>query len=106
MVSTATGTVTRHALTELQSRGTFFLGPGEEVYEGQIVGEHSREEDLDINPTRQKATTNVRNIKRDITVRECAAKLMHAGTCRWAYPAGFQTRQTLLLGDHVLCVGL
>lgn len=48
MVSVADGRASAYALGELQSRGTFFVTPGADVYGGMIVGEHTREEDLDV----------------------------------------------------------
>ena len=48
------------ALFNLQERGTMFVGPGTEVYEGMIVGENSRSDDMDVNPTKEKKLTNMR----------------------------------------------
>ena len=53
----------------LQDRGSLFVGPGEDVYEGMIVGENSRADDLDVNATKQKHQTNVRAASADILVR-------------------------------------
>ena len=60
MVSTETGRATGYALDNLQERGTLFVGPGEQVYEGQIVGEHCRDNDLPVNVCREKKLTNMR----------------------------------------------
>jgi GTP-binding protein len=60
MVSTETGRATAYALENLQERGTLFVGAGESVYEGQIVGEHCRDKDLPVNACREKKLTNVR----------------------------------------------
>jgi GTP-binding protein len=60
MVSTETGRSTAYALDNLQERGTLFIGAGESVYEGQVVGEHCRENDLPVNVCREKKLTNVR----------------------------------------------
>jgi GTP-binding protein len=60
LVSMATGKTLTYGLFNLQDRGRLFLGHGEEVYEGQIVGIHSRDNDLVVNPTRAKQLTNVR----------------------------------------------
>jgi GTP-binding protein len=60
MVSTETGRSTAYALDSLQERGTLFIGPGEQVYEGQVVGEHCRDNDLPVNVCREKKLTNVR----------------------------------------------
>lgn len=60
MVSTETCTTVAYALFNLQSRGRFFMGPQEKVYEGQIIGENSRENDLNVNPGKGKKLTNLR----------------------------------------------
>jgi GTP-binding protein len=60
MVSTETGRTTAYALDNLQERGTLFVGAGEQVYEGQIVAEHCRDNDLPVNACREKKLTNVR----------------------------------------------
>src|SRR6185436_247564 len=44
----------------LQERGSMFVGPGEDVYEGMVVGENARSEDIDVNPTKEKKLTNMR----------------------------------------------
>jgi GTP-binding protein len=61
MVSTETGRATAYALDNLQERGTLFIGAGEQVYEGQVVGEHCRENDLPVNVCREKKLTNIRS---------------------------------------------
>jgi GTP-binding protein len=61
MVSTEKGRTTAYALENLQERGTLFVGPAESVYEGQIVGEHCRDNDLPVNSCREKKLTNVRS---------------------------------------------
>lgn len=60
LVSMATGKTLTYGLFNLQERGRLFLGHGEEIYEGQIVGLHSRDNDLVVNPTKAKQLTNVR----------------------------------------------
>src|SRR5262245_18791878 len=60
MISTETGRTTAYALENLQERGVLFVGAGEAVYEGQIVGEHCRDNDLPVNACREKKLTNVR----------------------------------------------
>ena len=61
MISTDTGRSTAYALENLQERGTLLIGPTEPVYEGQIVGEHCRDNDLPVNVCREKKLTNVRS---------------------------------------------
>jgi len=60
LISMEAGTVTAYALDSLQDRGTLFVKPGAEIYEGMIVGEHSRDSDLEVNPTKKKKLTNMR----------------------------------------------
>ncbi len=60
MVSTETGRTTAYALDNLQERGILFIGAGEQVYEGQIVAEHCRDNDLPVNACREKKLTNIR----------------------------------------------
>jgi GTP-binding protein len=60
MVSTETGRSTAYALDNLQERGTLLIGAGESVYEGQVVGEHCRDNDLPVNVCREKKLTNIR----------------------------------------------
>jgi GTP-binding protein len=61
LVADRPGQVTSYALFSLQERGTLFVTPGMEVYEGMIVGENVRAEDMDVNPTREKKLSNVRS---------------------------------------------
>jgi GTP-binding protein len=65
LVSDRKGATTPYALFGLQPRGTLFVGISEEVYEGQVVGEHNRENDLDINVCREKKLTNIRAAGKD-----------------------------------------
>jgi len=61
LVSDRTGAATSYAMTNLQERGTLFVEPATEVYEGMIVGENSRADDMDVNVTKEKKMTNVRS---------------------------------------------
>src|SRR4029453_7991552 len=89
------------ALMNLQERGTLFVGPGEDLYEGMIVGENARAEDLDVNACKEKHLTNVRSSTSDVLIRlvpprklsldqaleflredECVAVTPHAGRRR------------------------
>ncbi len=65
MVSDRQGTAIPYALFNLQPRGVMFIPPGVEVYEGMIIGEHNRENDLDVNACREKKLTNIRAAGRD-----------------------------------------
>jgi GTP-binding protein len=60
LVSMVSGRVNAYALDTLQERSELFVGPGDEVYEGMIVGENSRAEDMPVNPTKEKKLTNIR----------------------------------------------
>lgn len=76
LVSMGFGTITSHALMSLEARGTLFVSPGMESYDGMIVGEHSRDTDLDINPVRAKELTNVRAAGKDENVKLSPPRLM------------------------------
>ena len=69
LVADRRGPTTAFALLNLQERGQLFVGPGVEVYEGMIVGENARAEDLDVNPTKEKKLTNMRSSTADELVR-------------------------------------
>jgi GTP-binding protein len=69
LVADRRGPTTAFALLNLQERGQLFVGPGIEVYEGMIVGENARAEDLDVNPTKEKKLTNMRSSTADELVR-------------------------------------
>jgi GTP-binding protein len=68
LVADRRGTATPYALFHLQPRGVLFIGPGTEVYEGMVIGEHNRPNDLDVNVTREKKLTNIRAAGRDENV--------------------------------------
>ncbi len=69
LVADRRGMTAQFALMNLQERGTLFVGPGEEVYEGMIVGENARAEDLDVNAVKEKHLTNMRSSTADQLVR-------------------------------------
>ncbi len=69
MVADRRGMTTAYALMNLQERGAMFVGPGVEVYEGMIVGENARADDMDVNPTKEKKLTNMRAAGSDDLVR-------------------------------------
>ena len=80
------GKVTEFALDNLQERGILFVGPGE-VYEGKIVGENSREGDMDVNPCKQKKITNMRASGTDEAIKLAPAKIMELEICmEWIRP--------------------
>ncbi|CAD5165542.1 unnamed protein product [Musa acuminata subsp. malaccensis] len=76
LISVGNGIITAHALMSLEARGTLFVSPGMETYEGMIVGEHSRDSDLDVNPVRTKELTNIRAPGKDENVRLSPPRLM------------------------------
>ncbi len=69
LVADRGGSTATYSLMSLSERGTMFVGPGEEVYEGMIVGENSRADDLDVNPVKEKHLTNIRSSTSDVYVR-------------------------------------
>ncbi len=69
LVSDRRGITAQYSLMNLQERGTLFVGPGEEVYEGMIVGENARADDLDVNPVKEKHLTNIRSSTSEVLVR-------------------------------------
>jgi GTP-binding protein len=69
LVADRRGPTTSFALMNLQERGEMFVGPGVEVYEGMIVGENARPDDIDVNPTKEKKLTNMRSSTADELVR-------------------------------------
>ena len=76
LVADRSGQVTSYALFNLQERGTLFVTPGVEVYEGMIIGENARAEDMDVNPTREKKLSNVRSSTGDELERLVPPQLM------------------------------
>jgi GTP-binding protein len=107
MVADRRGPTTAYALTNLQERGAMFVGPGIEVYEGMIVGENARAEDMDVNPTKEKKLTNMRAAAADETVRlvpalqlslEQALEFVRADECVEVTPAAVRLRKVILDG--------
>ncbi len=76
MVADRTGRCTAYAIEHLQPRGELFVSPGDEVYEGMIVGENAREADIDVNITKEKKLTNMRASNSEETVRLVPPRLM------------------------------
>jgi GTP-binding protein len=69
LVADRAGKVTAYAIENAQDRGEMFVEPGETVYEGQVVGENAREEDINVNITKEKKLTNIRSSTSDIAVQ-------------------------------------
>ncbi|AKK10815.1 GTP-binding protein TypA/BipA [Corynebacterium uterequi] len=76
LVADRSGAVTAYALTQLADRGTFFVEPGDEVYEGTVIGANNRDEDMDVNITKEKKLTNMRSATADATVTLNKAKTL------------------------------
>jgi GTP-binding protein len=76
MVADRAGRTTAYAIDHLQPRGVLFLNPGESVYEGQVVGENARDNDLDVNITKEKKLTNMRASTADEGVRLTPPRVM------------------------------
>ncbi len=76
LVADRRGAATSFALLNLQERGQLFVAPGTEVYEGMVVGENARAEDLDVNPTKEKKLTNMRSSTADELVRLIPPRLL------------------------------
>jgi GTP-binding protein len=108
LVADRRGTVTSYALFGLQERGTLFVGPGTEVYEGMIVGENSRGDDLDVNPTKERKLTNVRSstgeelerlVPRRLLSLEQALEFCRQDECVEVTPAAVRLRKVVLAGQ-------
>jgi GTP-binding protein len=69
LISMESGVSVAYALFNLEDRGRMFIGPQEQLYQGMIIGEHSRENDLEVNPLKGKKLTNVRASGTDEAVR-------------------------------------
>jgi GTP-binding protein len=69
LISTGDGEAVAYALWYLEERGKLFITPGTKVYQGMIIGEHSRDNDLDVNPLKAKQLTNIRTTSKDEAVR-------------------------------------
>ncbi len=76
LVADRSGTVTSYALFNLQERGSMFVGPGMATYEGMVVGENPRPEDMDVNPSKEKKLTNVRSSTGDELERLVPPRLL------------------------------
>jgi GTP-binding protein len=77
LIADRPGTTTAYALDGLQDRGVLFVPPGVEVYEGMVIGEHSRDNDLDVNVVREKKLTNMRASTADDAIRLAPPRLLN-----------------------------
>jgi GTP-binding protein len=105
LIADRRGSVAAFALFNLQERGTLFVEPGDEVYEGMIVGENSRSEDLDVNATKEKHLTNMRMSTADELIRlvprrelslDQALEFLRADECVEVTPKAVRLRKVAL----------
>jgi GTP-binding protein len=105
LVADRRGRTATYALLNLQDRGTLFIGPGTEVYEGMIVGENARREDMDVNPTKERKLTNMRSSTAEELVRlspprslslEQALEFLREGECAEVTPVSVRLRKVVL----------
>jgi GTP-binding protein len=111
LVADRRGTTTTFALLNLQERGSLFVGPGEDVYEGMVVGENARADDMDVNPTKEKKLSNIRQANAEELVRlipkrglslEQALEFIREDECVEVTPHNVRLRKVLLpQGDRL-----
>jgi GTP-binding protein len=106
LVADRRGMTTAYALANLQDRSSFFIGPGVEVYEGMIVGENPRAEDMNVNPTKEKKASNIRSSNSDIAVQltppqtlslEQALEFVREDECLEVTPKSVRLRKMMLV---------
>jgi GTP-binding protein TypA/BipA len=109
LVADRRGRTTTFALLNLQERGAMFVGPGEDVYEGMIVGENARADDMDVNATKEKQLTNMRKANSEETVRlipkahmslEQALEFVRQDECVEVTPRNVRLRKVVLDGQE------
>jgi GTP-binding protein len=110
LVADRRGMTTSYTLMTLQERGSLFVGPGTEVYEGMVIGENARQDDMDVNPTKEKKLTNVRAAGSDDLERltpprlltlEQALELINEDECVEVTPKAVRLRKVMLnAGDR------
>jgi GTP-binding protein len=105
IVADRRGKTAGYALIGLQDRGTLFVGPGEEVYEGMIIGENARAEDMDVNATKEKQQTNMRAASAEVLERmappkrlslEAAVEFLREDECVEITPESIRLRKVEL----------
>src|SRR5438045_5719550 len=109
LVADRRGRTTAFAIYNLQERGSLFVAPGDEVYEGMVVGENARADDLDVNATKEKKLTNMRQSTAEELVRlvpprelslEQALEFIREDECAEVTPRSVRLRKTALGADH------
>jgi GTP-binding protein len=105
LVADRDGVAAQFALMNLQERGTLFVGPGDPLYEGMIVGENARADDLDVNASKEKHLTNIRSSTADVLVRlvphrqlslDQALELLRSDECAEVTPDAVRLRKAVL----------
>jgi GTP-binding protein len=105
LVADRDGVAAQFALMNLQERGSLFVGPGDPLYEGMIVGENARAEDLDVNASKEKHLTNIRSSTADVLVRlvphrqlslDQALELLRSDECAEVTPDAVRLRKVVL----------
>lgn len=81
LISDRTGKMVEYAMLGLEDRGIFFYPPSTEVYEGMVVGEHTRDNDLNVNVCREKKLTNIRAASAEVLVTLAGIRKMPLETC-------------------------
>jgi GTP-binding protein len=108
LVADRRGVSSTYALLNLQDRGTLFIGPGVEVYEGMIIGENPRQEDMDVNPSKEKKATNIRSSTAEATEvlaasrqlsLEQALEFLREDECLEVTPQNVRLRKVILSRD-------
>ncbi|MBW3642757.1 MAG: translational GTPase TypA, partial [Actinobacteria bacterium] len=103
------GVTTTFALMNLQERGELLVGPGVEVYEGMVVGESSRGDDMDVNPVKEKKLNNIRSSTAEVLVRlppprpvslEQALEFIAEDECVEVTPLAVRLRKEVLVGSE------
>jgi GTP-binding protein len=109
LVADRSGKVTAHAVEGLQSRGVMFVRPGDEVYEGMIVGEHNRGNDLNVNIVRPRKLTNIRSATaEELVVLNAPREVQLESAIEWidrdelieVTPEAIRLRKKILSGSH------
>jgi GTP-binding protein len=105
LVADRCGKSTAYALLSLQERGSLFVSPGLDVYEGMVIGESPRSKDMDVNPTREKKQTNTRSSTAEVTEKlsppttlslEQALEFIRHDECLEVTPVAVRLRKTEL----------
>lgn len=107
LVADRAGVATTYALLSLQDRGALFIGPGDEVYEGMVIGLNARPGDMDVNPTKERKVTNMRSSTAEELVRltpprrltlDAALELIGDDECVEVTPRAVRVRKVQLVG--------